>query len=105
MNQITQGSVISGVRFENYKGTYCSAIVITARCDLANKGKVGKVFYLCAIPLKEWVLSRKGIGIIAAKEIKEMPHNTQVQDSEFKSVKGRLTLPPQKGSEGKLTQA
>ena len=36
---------------------------------------------------------------------KEMPHNTQVQDSEFKSVKGRLTLPPQKGSEGKLTQA
>ena len=70
MNQITQGSVISGVRFENYKGTYCSAVVITARCDLANKGKVGKVFYLCAVPLKEWVLSRKGIGIIAAKEIK-----------------------------------
>ena len=39
------------------------------------------------------------------KNLKEMPHNTQVQDSEFKSVKGRLTLPPQKGSEGKLTQA
>ena len=37
--------------------------------------------------------------------VKELPHNTQVQDSEFKSVKGRLTLPPQKGSEGKLTQA
>ena len=37
--------------------------------------------------------------------VKEMPHNTQVQDSEFKSVKGRLTLPPQKGFEGKLTQA
>ena len=37
--------------------------------------------------------------------LKEIPHNTQTQDSEFKSVKGRLTLPPQKGSEGKLTQA
>lgn len=64
MNKIlTQGTVISSLRSKKYSDEECFAIIITARCDLANK-KVGKVFYLEALPLDEWVLSQSGMQYV-----------------------------------------
>ena len=36
MKKITQGTLISAVRSEKYSGINCYAIVINARCDLAQ---------------------------------------------------------------------
>ena len=36
MKEITQGTLISAVRSEKYSGINCYAIVINARCDLAQ---------------------------------------------------------------------
>ena len=63
MNGITQGTMISSMRSERYIGHQCYGIVISARCDLANK-KITKVFYLIAIPLEEWILSDAGFSIL-----------------------------------------
>ena len=60
---VTQGTVISSLRSKKYIGEECFAIIITARCDLANK-KVGKVFFLEALPLNEWILSQSGMQYI-----------------------------------------
>ena len=59
MYSITQGTIVSGIRSEKYPDTVCSGIVISARCDLANC-KVHNVYYLIAIPVREWLLSDEG---------------------------------------------
>ena len=60
---LTQGTVISSLRSKKYFGEECFAVIITARCDLANN-KVGKVFFLEALPLDEWVLSQSGMQYV-----------------------------------------
>lgn len=71
MSSITQGTVISGVRSEKYKGINCCAIVINARCDLAQ-GKTNKIYYLIAMPLEEWMFSSIGIPTICNNKINEL---------------------------------
>ena len=60
---LTQGTVFSGLRSNKYYGIYCYGIVITARCDLANK-KVDKIFFLTAVPYRQWLLSRFGAKVV-----------------------------------------
>ena len=60
---LTQGTVISSLRSKKYLGEECYAIIISARCDLANK-KVGKVFFLEALLLEEWLLSQSGMRYV-----------------------------------------
>ena len=64
MGEITQGSIICGVRSNLYPNENCCAIIISARCDLAQK-KTEKVFYLEALPLNRWLISKKGIGTLS----------------------------------------
>lgn len=71
MNQITQGTLIRGVRFAKYPDISCSGVVITARCDLANT-KTEKIFYICAVPLSEWIFSHEGIRIVFSSKINDI---------------------------------
>lgn len=64
MGEITQGSIVYGVRSNLYLNTNCCAIIISAKCDLAQK-KTEKVFYLEALPLYQWLISKKGIDTIS----------------------------------------
>lgn len=54
-NQITQGSIISYTRSLNYPNLKCMGVIISARCDLANKGKIKNMHWLTAITLDEWI--------------------------------------------------
>ena len=71
MSSITQGTVISGVQSEKYKGINCCAIVINARCDLAQE-KTNKIYYLIAMPLEEWMFSSIGIPMYCSNGLKNM---------------------------------
>lgn len=51
---LTQGLVFYGVRSPLYPETACFGIVITARCDLAQR-KVKQVHFVTAIPINEWL--------------------------------------------------
>lgn len=59
MKEVTQGTLIYGLRAVKYPGLTTYGIIITAACDLAQD-KVDKVFYLTAIPLKDWLYSDVG---------------------------------------------
>lgn len=76
MSSITQGTVISGVRSEKYNGINCCAIIINARCDLAQ-GKTNKIYYLVAMSLEEWLFSSIGISTIYIGKINDLGKKIQ----------------------------
>ena len=57
--EISQGTVIYGIRSEKYPTTPCYGIIITARCDIAQ-GKVSKYHYLVAVDASAWLCSKHG---------------------------------------------
>ncbi len=61
MNEITQGTMVYGVRTAKYPEIVAYGIVISARCDLAQK-KINRIFYLSGINLYEWIQSPVGIA-------------------------------------------
>ena len=63
MKEVTQGSLIYGIRSPKYPGVPAYGIVISAACDLAQD-KIDKVFYLIAIPVEEWLCSDKGFQLM-----------------------------------------
>ncbi|WP_295752283.1 hypothetical protein [uncultured Oscillibacter sp.] len=69
-----QGTIIHGLRSEQYRGAPCSAVIITAECDIAQC-KVSKFYYLTAMDVRTW-MKTEGLAYTAA----------QAQLSELKSV-------------------
>lgn len=69
-SSLTQGTIITSLRSNQYPDNYCYGIVISARCDLAND-KINKIFYLEAIKLEDWILSKKGFNILVNDVIKK----------------------------------
>lgn len=67
-NKITQGSIISYTRSLNYPNLKCMGIIISARCDLANKGKIKNMHWLTAITLEEWIYEVEFYRLIDQKE-------------------------------------
>lgn len=59
MIEFTQGTVVYGARCKRYPNQPCYAIVITARCDIANS-KTNKIFYLVGVPVNQWIVSNNG---------------------------------------------
>lgn len=51
---LTQGSIIEDTRSEKYVNIRCKGIVITARCDIANR-KVQNIHYLTALSIEDWL--------------------------------------------------
>lgn len=65
MKEVTQGTLICGMRSIKYPGVTTYGIVISAACDLAQD-KIDKVFYLTAIPIKKWLCSDRGFHLVTA---------------------------------------
>lgn len=68
---ITQGTIISSLRSKKYLDEVCFGVIITARCDLANK-KVNKVFFLEALALEDWVLSKFGMQCVLKGKLNDV---------------------------------
>lgn len=56
---IDQGTIIYGIRSKKYSTTPCYGIIITARCDIAQR-KVPKYYYLVAVDVVSWFKSAHG---------------------------------------------
>lgn len=52
--KIKQGTIIHGLRSNQYPNRECSAIIITAECDIAQC-KVSKFYYLSAMDVRTWM--------------------------------------------------
>ena len=53
---LTQGSIVTAIRSNKYHDFPCYGVIISARCDIANK-KIEKIYYLEALELKKWIFS------------------------------------------------
>lgn len=71
MYELTQGTIISGIRAEKYQDTPCNAVVISARCDIAQC-KISHIYYVVAMDIRDWMLSNEGFHTVLAKRVKEL---------------------------------
>lgn len=71
MTEVTQGTLISGVRFDKYENIPCYGVIINARCDLAQN-KTNKVYYLAVIPLSLWIQSSEGFFQLTQNKLQEV---------------------------------
>ena len=74
MREVTQGTLIYGMRSAKYSGVMTYGIIISAACDLAQD-KIEKAFYLSAIPLKEWLCSDEGFRLVTANPASSYKNN------------------------------
>jgi hypothetical protein len=78
MYEITQGTIISGLRSEKYSGINCFGVVISARCDLANC-KIPKIYYLASISVDDWLLSGDGFKMALSQRISDLGDTLQTK--------------------------
>lgn len=76
LKDITQGSIYNGAYHPRFEDIEILGLVITARCDIANKGKVKSISYLPVIPLQVW-MEVDFPGIIYDKNIKNTENNLE----------------------------
>lgn len=84
MGEITQGSILCGIRSNKYPGKRCCGIIISARCDVANC-KISKLYYLVALEAQDWFSSECGYGESYAGK-------TNDQKRKFKEITGKYNL-------------
>ena len=70
MEQIEQGNIYYGFRSEKYTEVCCYAVIISARCDIANN-KISKLYYLTAVDAKEWFCTKEGFECVYGVPLKE----------------------------------
>lgn len=89
--KIDQGTVVYGIRSKKYPTVACYGIIITARCDIAQK-KVPKYYYLVAVDAVSWLKSEHGFeqayrsciaqklkGVVEKAKAVELDGNTLVK--------------------------
>lgn len=67
--RIEQGTIIYGIRSDKYAEVVNYAVVISARCDIANK-KISKIYYLNAVNAREWFCTKCGFSKVYSDLIK-----------------------------------
>lgn len=72
--ELTQGTVIYGVRSKKYPTGPCYGIIITARCDIAQD-KVPKYYYLLAVDASKWFCTQYGYRQAYAGTLKSRKTN------------------------------
>ena len=82
--KFTQGTVLHGVRYEQYPNVKCSAVIITARCDI-SQCKVSRFYYLSAMDVNTWVSSE---GLIFAAERQLLSEMTKIINDFGEKVPG-----------------
>ena len=68
---IDQGTIIYGIRSSKYPTVRCYGVIITARCDIAQK-KVPKYYLLVAVDASEWFCTEHGYEIVYSGVIKSI---------------------------------
>jgi len=71
MGDLTQGSIIYGIRSQKYPDMSCYGIIISARCDVANC-KVPKLYCLIGLNAEDWLSSENGHREIYKDREKEL---------------------------------
>lgn len=71
MNHLTQGTVVYGMRSDKYPEIASYAIIISARCDIAND-KIDKLYYLSAVNVRDWFCTGHGFKTAYGETIKNM---------------------------------
>lgn len=72
--KIDQGTIIYGIKSEKYPSVPCYGIIITARCDIAQK-KVPKYYYLVAVDATDWFCSEHGYHQAYFETVKNKKQN------------------------------
>ncbi|MCH5152088.1 MAG: hypothetical protein J1F65_05480 [Clostridiales bacterium] len=75
---IEQGSIIFGLNSKKYPEQACFGVIITASCDIANQ-KVGEVYYLTAVNVKEWLCTKRGHALVIKNKRKALYNKLQQQ--------------------------
>lgn len=83
MNYIDQGTVLYGMKSEKYPEKMCYAVIISARCDIANK-KIMKLYYLTAVNAKEWFYTENGFYEVYGKWIEDKKKNFINNNNNYK---------------------
>lgn len=79
---IDQGTVIYGIRSSKYPTIPCYGVIITARCDIAQK-KVPKYYYLIAVDASEWFCSEYGYNFTYRSTIRSYKTNIDTKAKEL----------------------
>lgn len=73
MEVLNQGSICYGFRSTKYPDVCCYAVIISARCDIAND-KISKLYYLTAVEARDWFCTEHGFDITYADHIRSLIH-------------------------------
>ena len=84
--KIDQGTVIYGIRSKKYPECACYGIIITARCDIAQR-KVPKYYYLIGVDAESWLKSACGYEMAYSQTIKNK-RNTVIQKASEVELNG-----------------
>lgn len=87
-NEITQGSVISNIRSPKYPGIKCYGIIISARCDLAQR-KIDRVHAISALTLSSWLQTavfQKALSVELKSQLKIIQKWAQTEGEDFESL-------------------
>lgn len=68
MNNIDQGTIFYGLRSKKYPEVPSYAVIISARCDIANN-KISKLYYLSAIDAHSWFCTSHGFQCAFSQHI------------------------------------
>lgn len=79
---IDQGAVIYGIRSAKYPDIPCYGVIITARCDIAQK-KVPKYYYLVALDASDWFCAEHGYNLVYDGYIKSLKHEIDNRANEL----------------------
>ncbi len=63
MEYLKQGTIIYGFKSHKYNENVSYAVIISARCDIAND-KISKLYYLSAVDAKAWFVSEAGFHVV-----------------------------------------
>ena len=68
---IDQGTIIYGIRSSKYPTVPCYGVIITARCDIAQK-KVPKYYFLIAVDASDWFCTKHGYELVYRTTIQDL---------------------------------
>lgn len=79
---IDQGTVIYGIRSTKYPTIPCYGVIITARCDIAQR-KVPKYYFLVAVDASDWFCTEHGYELVYSGTIKNLKNDINCKANEL----------------------
>ena len=79
---IDQGTIIYGIQSAKYPTIPCYGVIITARCDIAQR-KVPKYYFLIAVDASDWFCSEHGYELVYRATIKNLKNDIDCKATEL----------------------